>query len=419
MNSINVVGLGYIGLPTAALLASSGMKVVGVDTDQRLLESLGSDSLILPEPGLKELVSKAISNNQLQMSPTPTYAHTFIIAIPTPCSDNLTCDLNCLVSAVDSIVPYLQGNSLVIVESTVPPFTCQNLIKPRLESSGLKVGENIHLAHCPERVLPGNILKELVSNHRVIGGFSQKCCCLAAQVYRRFVRGAISYCDLTTAEMTKLVENTYRDVNIALVNELALICNYLGVNILEVIQLANHHPRVQLMQPGPGVGGHCLAVDPYFIIEKTPHLSRLISTARTVNQNMPDYIIKAVGQLIADKTPAKVGVLGVSYKGNVDDTRESPALIVIDRLQSSQVEVAVYDPYARTPLSQDLNQVFHQADLILILADHDQFAHLDFEFMTSKMRNPVVLDTRNIISANQHTSPNFTLYNLGNLPVIK
>lgn len=418
MSTICVVGLGYIGLPTAALLAASGAKVVGVDTDSRLLESIISDNLFLPEPGLKELVAQVICNNELQVSPTPIQADTFIIAVPTPRAANRTCDMNFLISAVDSIVPYLQVNSLIIVESTVPPFTCQSIVKPRLESCGLRTGENVYLAHCPERVLPGNIIEELIHNHRVVGGFSPQCSYRAAQVYKKFVQGPISHCDLTTAEMTKLVENTYRDVNIALVNELAMICNHLGIDILEITQLANHHPRVQLMQPGPGVGGHCLAVDPYFIIEKSPHLSQLITTARQVNQGMPGYIVKAVNQLITSNPPAKVGVLGISYKGNVDDTRESPALIVIDRLKDAGVEVAVYDPYVRMALSQDIYQVFYQADLILILTDHKVFTYIDFDTMTETMRNPVVLDTRNVLAACSNTFSKFKLYHLGNLPII-
>ena len=418
MSTICVVGLGYIGLPTAALLAASGTKVVGVDTDPQLLEAIVSDGVYLPEPGLKELVAQVIGNNELQVSPTPVQADTFIIAVPTPRTDKLTCDLNFLISAVDSIIPYLQVNSLIIIESTVPPFTCQGIVKSRLESCGLTVGENVYLAHCPERVLPGNILEELIQNHRVIGGFSPQCSYLAAQVYKKFVKGTISHCDLTTAEMTKLVENTYRDVNIALVNELAMICNHLGADILQITQLANYHPRVQLMQPGPGVGGHCLAVDPYFIIEKAPHLSRLISTARQVNQGMPDYIVKAVCQLTASRSSVKVGVLGVGYKGNVDDTRESPALIVIDRLKNAGFDVAVYDPYVWMPLSQDIYQVFYQADLILILTDHTVFTDIDFDTMTKTMRDPVVLDTRNVLATCSHNFSKFKLYHLGNLPVI-
>lgn len=396
MSTVCVIGLGYIGLPTAALLAAHGANVIGVDTNSDLVNHLLAGTLPLVEADLKELVRSAIRDKRIAVATVPEPADVFIITVPTPCTRNKTCDLSCVIAAVDNILPCLRPGNLVIVESTVPPFTCQGIIKPLLESSGMMVGQELHLAYCPERLLPGRIIEELVNNHRVIGGYSEKCCFAAAEIYRHFVSAGMSFTDLATAEMTKLVENTYRDVNIALANEITMVCHDLGINALEVIELANHHPRVDVLQPGPGVGGHCLAVDPYFIIEKAPERTKLISAAREINNAMPLYVVNQVKTLLGKTENPRIAVLGVSYKGNVADTRESPALKVIDLLNLAGFEVAVFDPLVRTEASAGLVQVVRGADLLLLLTDHEEFKYFDYARLSELMRTPLIMDTRNI-----------------------
>lgn len=414
MKTICVVGLGYIGLPTAALLAGGGAEVIGVDIDFELLASLKSGRFLSNESNLQELLLRVINNKQLRFSLAPEPADVYIIAVPTPYTADRKCNLSFVIEALVSILPCLKPGNLVIIESTVPPFTCKDVIKPFLESAGFVVGQDLFLAHCPERLMPGRVVEELVNNHRVVGGFSAKCSQAAIEVYQRFVKAEMSLCDLTTAEMTKLVENTFRDVNIALVNELALICNTLNMNVLEIISLANKHPRVDLLQPGPGVGGHCLAVDPYFIVEKAPLQSRLISTARIINEDMPNYIVNLAVKYLTGIEVPRIGILGVSYKGNVADTRESPALRVIEMLDKIGFEVVVFDPYHTNAYNSHIELAFCKTDLLLILTDHQEFIHLDYAKLSQNMRNPIIIDTRNIVDPSSANN-SFKLYNLGNL----
>lgn len=415
MKKYCVIGLGYIGLPTAVILATCGAKVLGVDINEGYLKRLQSGSVRIAEPNLGDLLDQVLKSGYLSLSNTPEPVDAFVIAVPTPVNEEKTCDLRYVLDAIRSIVPFLTSESLIIIESTVPPFTCTNIIKPLLEEAGFIIGRDIFLAHCPERVLPGRILEELVYNNRVIGGFSDVCSIKAAEVYRMFVKGEILITDLNTAEMTKLVENTFRDVNIALVNELVQLCNCLCIDGLEVIRMANKHPRVNLHKPGPGVGGHCLAVDPYFIIEKAPHMASLISMAREINSSMPKYIVDKVLKILEGIDKPRVAVLGVSYKGNVGDTRESPAMAIVKLLLQKGIAVSVFDPYVETNLSRTLNDCILGSDLIVILTDHQEFSELNYEELGNLMRTPIVFDTRDILVKERGQSNAYQLYYLGSL----
>ncbi|MGE5390136.1 MAG: nucleotide sugar dehydrogenase [Deltaproteobacteria bacterium] len=414
MSAICVVGLGYIGLPTATLLAYAGHRVTGIDIDINRISELKSGSTPIEEPRLDTLLQSTAASGNLVFGTQPEPADAFFIAVPTPCNANQTCDLTDVVAAVESIVPCLSSGNLVVIESTIPPGTCINVIKPLLEKSGAIIGHDLYLAHCPERVLPGNILYELVNNNRIIGGFTSECSKIAAGYYQDFVNGRLLITDCTTAEMVKLMENTFRDLNIALANETVLICHQLGLNVLEIIKLANQHPRVNILEPGPGVGGHCLAVDPYFIIEKAPSTARLISMARQINTEMPSYIVKLVMSLLNGIHTPRIAALGITYKGNVADCRESPALDVIDLLQLSGYHVAVFDPYVE-PFSQDLEAAVRDADLILILSGHDNFRYLDYRTLALTMRTPMIFDTRGLLDPTDFVDSPISFYNLGNI----
>ncbi len=420
MLRICILGLGYIGLPTAALLASSGREVIGVDTNSHLLELLGRGRVHINEPQLKPMILNCINAQNLKLRSTPERADAFIVAVPTPYNEAKSCDLKSVIAAVNSIIPYLEPGNLIIVESTVPPGTCEDVVRPLLEMAGFRTGEDIHLAFCPERVLPGQILMELVENSRIIGGYTHGCAVKAAGIYRIFVRNQIILTDLRTAEMVKLVENTYRDVNIAFANEFTVICNQLGINAIEAIELANKHPRVNILQPGPGVGGHCLAVDPYFILEKAPALSGLISMAREVNNQMPIYVVDQVKILLKELERPKVAALGLSYKGNVADRRESPADKIVNLLKQAGFHVVVHDPLFRSEKNENnVESAVKDADLILILTDHDVFRTYDYIKLAEHMRSPIIFDTRNIIDSGRFYNTPVVFYNLGNIFMAK
>ena len=323
-----VIGLGYIGLPTATVLADSGHLVVGVDTNKETVDTVNRGMIHIAEPHLREKVAAAVRDGRLRASEVPEEAVAFIIAVPTPLAADRKADLSYVKSAAAEIVPCLRKGNLVILESTVPPRTTVDVLLPILGESGLVPGEDLLVAFCPERVLPGKILEELVNNNRVIGGINGKSAMAAAALYSTFVKGELLQTDATTAEMTKLMENTYRDVNIALANEFAMVAEHAGVNVWEAIRFANQHPRVNILQPGPGVGGHCIAVDPWFIVEKAAGKAHLIQTARSVNGGMPRYVVEKIRQLIQGIAAPKIALLGLTYKANVDDCRESPALVI-------------------------------------------------------------------------------------------
>jgi len=401
MKKICVIGLGYIGLPTACILSSKGFKVIGVDINSEVVKRLNSKDIENPEPGLAKFVKSAINSGDFKAQTIPKEADVFIICVPTPLTDEKKADLTYVKSAAKSILPYLRKDNLIILESTVPPGTTEGILKHILEKSGLKIGNELYLDYCPERVIPGNILKEIVENDRIIGGITQESAELAKEVYQSFVKGKIYLTNATTAEMIKLTENSFRDVNIAFANELSKICDQLNLNVWEVIKLANKHPRVNILKPGPGVGGHCIAVDPFFIIEKAPGETKLIKTARSVNNSMPDYIVKKVETALKEikiDNPV-IACLGMTYKANVDDIRESPALKIIRKLKEKGYLVRVCDPYIKDfsefPLFP-LKEVAKGADCLILLVDHKEFVEIEPDEFLKEMRHKIIIDTRGV-----------------------
>jgi len=399
MKKICVIGLGYIGLPTACILSSKGFKVVGVDVNQRLVDDLNQGKIDAPEPGLADLVNSAIKSGNFIAKMSPEKANALMICVPTPLTDDHKADLTYVKNATESILPHLRKGNLVILESTVPPGTTKEILKPILEKSGLKIGNELYLAYCPERVLPGNILKELVENDRIIGGINSKSAESARKIYQSFVKGKIYLTDTTTAEMVKLVENSFRDVNIAFANELSRICDKFNLNVWKVIELANRHPRVNILRPGPGVGGHCIAIDPFFIVEKAPEEAKLIKTARSVNDSMPDYIVEKIERAVKEKkikSPV-IACLGITYKAGTGDLRGSPALKIVRRLREKGYTVRACDPYIKdfteSPLFP-LEEAVEGADCIVLLVDHKEFKEIDLDKFLKKMRNKIIIDTR-------------------------
>lgn len=343
MKTVCILGLGYIGLPTAALTSSKGLKVIGVDINPDIVEKLCAGRVHFEEPDLDGLVAKAVRDGLLIAQQTPCQADVYVIAVPTPVTEDKKADLSAVVNATRSIVGCISKGSLVILESTVPPGTTEEVVKPILEESGLKAGKDFYLAFCPERVLPGKIVAELVSNDRVIGGLDEASAKKAAEYYGKFVRGELFLTNLTTAETVKLIENSFRDVNIAFANEISLIADKLGIDAWEVVRLASRHPRVNILNPGPGVGGHCIAVDPWFIVEKLPETTLLIKAARVRNDSIPDHIVAKIESVV--KPGGRIACLGATYKADVGNTRESPAIEIIEKLHHKGYDVCVVDPH--------------------------------------------------------------------------
>ncbi len=399
---ICVVGLGYIGLPTATLAASVGHEVVGVDTNESIVEAVNSAAPhIRGETGLDELVKQVVETGNLVASSTMVEADVFLVAVPTPITETKKADLSYVIAASESVAPFLRKGNLFVVESTIPPGCTKELIIPILEKCGLQAGTDFSVAHCPERVIPGNILYELVNNDRVIGGMDALSAQRAKEFYSTFVKGDIFTTGLIEAELTKLAENAYRDVNIAFANELALICETLGINVWEVIRLANRHPRVNILKPGPGVGGHCIAVDPWFLVEKCPRETRLIAAARHVNDDRPERIAAMVQaeitKLNLDK--ATVACLGLTYKADVDDMRGSPSVAVIASLIRKGYEVRVCDPYACEESLYKcvpIHEAVKGADALVLLVDHKEYRELDLEQVRKLMRHDIIIDTRGV-----------------------
>ena len=409
---INVIGLGYIGLPTAAMFANSGADVVGVDHSDKIVNTINQGKIHIEEPGLQDIITHVVANKKLVAASKPAAADAFIIAVPTPnCQDHLqSCDLTYVLAAIQSIVPVLQKGNVVIIESTIAPRTTEDHVKPLIEKADFVVGRDIYLAHCPERVLPGHILKELVHNNRVVGGVTKKCALKAAAIYGMFVKGEIIHTEAKTAEMSKLMENTFRDVNIALANELAKICAELNINVLDVIQMANKHPRVNIHTPGPGVGGHCLAVDPYFIYAAAPETANMIKLARDINAGMPDFVVEHVEKLINEDRNIKIAAFGATYKPNVDDIRESPALKIIDKLKDKGYTVSIHDPFVKDDSYLSFSDALKDAGVLLCLVGHDVFKAMDFQQVMNLMQKPLVFDVTGTLKTDQ-----LEIINYGNL----
>ena len=406
---ICIMGQGYIGLPTAALFTRHHCEVVGVDINEKIVENLNKGIIHIEEPGISDIIKNAVDHKVYKASLTPEKADAFIITVPTPyIVENYSCDLSYVISACETIIPYLEKGNTVIIESTIAPMSTDETIKPIFENAGFTIGEDLYLAHCPERVLPGRIIEELIHNDRIIGGITPECAVKASEVYGQFVEGDLMLTEAKTAELSKCMENTFRDVNIALANELAKICAEIGVNALDVIEMANKHPRVNLHSPGPGVGGHCLAIDPNFIYAKAPETAKIIKLARDTNNSMPDFVCEYVAKIISK---GKIAVFGVSYKGNTGDDRESPAYEIIAKL-STNYEIAIHDPHIENPNFTSFNEAVKDADLILVLCDHNEFKHLDYDYITENMTEPVIFDTKNII---KEVPDEIKLFNYGNL----
>lgn len=409
---ICVLGLGYVGLPTACMFAVQGHKVVGVDVKPGLAEAIGKGRIHIEEAGLKTMLQAAINSRNLVTSTQVEPADAFIISVPTPLTADKRADLSCVEQAGRSIAPVLAQGNLVVLESTVPPGTTANMLCDILSQSGLAPGRDFFVAHSPERVLPGNVFSELVSNDRVVGGVTRACAEAARDLYKSFVAGEIFLTDATTAEMVKLVENTFRDVNIALANELAQLAAENNVDIFEIISLANRHSRVKVHQPGPGVGGHCIPIDPWFIVEKSDGAGRLIRCAREINDSVPDSLARTVERILGGKEGAKISIWGVAYKGNVDDTRETPALPIITALKEKKYRLGIFDFHVHNFDCEldSLESAVTDADAILLLADHKEFTYLDPHVIGQKMRRRIIIDTRNCLDPAKWKGAGFDFY---------
>lgn len=410
-----VIGLGYIGLPTAAMFAASGCRVVGVDRNPAVLAALSEGRITIEEDGLPELVAQVVSAGALTGSSVPEEVDVFLIAVPTPIRPDKTADLSYVVAAAESIVPFLRPGNTVILESTSPVGTVDTCMVPILETSGLVAGRDFHAGHSPERVIPGRILQELVENSRIAGGVDAASAARIAAIYRTFVKGAIFETDARTAELCKLAENTYRDVNIAFANELAMLCERFGINVWEAIALCNQHPRVNIHQPGPGVGGHCIAVDPWFIVEKEPETARIIATCRATNDGMPAYVAGRIRELLAGIPDPKVAVFGVTYKPDVDDVRESPILHLLEILDKDGIRTGSCDPHVkgRAGVTADPMEAVGGADLLVLGVHHAAFRDLNLAELARHMRRPILFDTRNAIDRQAAEAAGFTYFLLG------
>ncbi len=401
LQKIIVMGLGYIGLPTASMLATKGHQVLGVDVNAQAVDTINSGRIHIVEPDLDILVRSAVNSGNLKASLTPEEGDTFILAVPTPFKEvdgnPKAPDLAYIEAATRAIAPYLREDNLVILESTSPVGTTE-LVQEIIVAMRPELAGKIHTAHCPERVLPGQILRELVDNDRIIGGTTKAAVAKAKALYKTFCNGSILETDSRTAEMSKLVENSFRDVNIAFANELSVVCDHLGINVWETIALANRHPRVNILQPGPGVGGHCIAVDPWFIVASAPGQSRLIRTAREVNDAKPDWVIAKVKAKAARFHEPVIGCLGLSFKANIDDLRESPSMDIVGHLLQAGIgKIMACDPNVhkeKAPFAlYDLKTVIKEADILLLLVDHDEFKDIDPQVIKDK----VVIDTKGVL----------------------
>lgn len=408
---VSVIGLGYIGLPTAAVIASRGIEVVGIDVSEKAVETINQGKVHIVEPDLDMVVQAAVTMGKLRASLTPEPAEAFMIAVPTPFKDGKKPDLSYIKKSAEAIAPVLEKGNLVILESTSPVGTTEKLahwlqeLRPDLSFPGQTDHEaNMHVAHCPERVLPGRVLEELVSNDRIIGGMSKECSDKAIELYKTFVRGQCIVTNARTAEMAKLTENSFRDVNIAFANELSIICDELKINVWELIALANRHPRVNILSPGPGVGGHCIAVDPWFIVDSAPKSARIIRTAREINDSKPHYVMDKVKAAADEFKRPVIACLGLAFKPDIDDLRESPALDITCQLAEMSIgEILAVEPNIHgLPASLlekgielvNLDTALEKANILVVLVDHKPFKALSINDVNTK----VVVDTRGLFA---------------------
>ena len=415
MKKICMIGIGYVGLPTAAMFASKGHKVIGYDLNKKAVDALNKGEIIIEEPGLLELVKECVEKGNLSATTTcPPDCDVYIIAVPTPINEDKTADMSYVESATKAIVPHLRKGCIVILESTSPPRTVEDLMLPILKETGLILGEELLVAHSPERILPGKVIEELRTNSRIVGGINEKSSLEVKKVYESIVEGEIFITTSTTAEMCKVMENTFRDVNIALANELAKISEELGVNAFEVIRLANHHPRVNILSPGPGVGGHCIALDPWFLVEKSEQ-AKLIKQARLINDSMPQFVFDKIKNILGGFNGQTIALFGVTYKPNIDDVRESPVMHLLDMLKKENVKVNVCDPHAKDQVenNMDIYDAVKDASIMVLGVNHDEFKDLDFSKVSSLLKDKNVLDTRNFFNRENLIKNNINYYLLG------
>ena len=377
--SVCVMGLGYIGLPTAALLANRQYQVHGVDVVQSTVDTINQGKIHIVEPDLDTFVRSAVNSGNLIADTKPKASDVFIIAVPTPFHEGYVPNIDYVVSATEAIAPYVKAGNIVILESTSPVGTTEKIAEV-LESKGVDISD-VHIAHCPERVLPGQIMRELVENDRIVGGLNEAATSAAASFYKTFVSGKVLETDARTAEMAKLTENSYRDVNIAFANELSILAEKFGIDVWELIGLANRHPRVNILQPGAGVGGHCIAVDPWFIVHAGGEDAKIIRTAREVNTYKTEWVIEKIKDAAKafkeeNKKEAKVACMGLAFKPNIDDLRESPALYITRRLINDGIDVLPVEPNLEASKEFTLvddETAINEADIIVFLVAHDEF----------------------------------------------
>lgn len=409
-----VLGLGYVGLPTASMLAVNGFCVTGVDLRSDIVDAVNAGDVPIEEVGLRTVLQAAVNSGNLHAQVAPEEADAFIIAVPTPIREDHTADLSFVEGAAESIVPHLRSGNLVVLESTVPPGTTDGLLVQILSKSGLQLKHDLFVAHCPERILPGRILAELVQNDRVIGGIDEESARRAADIYRPMVEGEVLLTTAVVAELAKLVENASRDVGIAFANEVARISRVFGAEGNEVIALANRHPRVNILSPGPGVGGHCIPVDPWFLVDAAPEVTQLVRTAREVNDRQPHWIAdRTMAELEGIQDP-KISVWGVAYKGNVDDARETPALHVIQALAERGARISAVDFHVKRFPHQldDIEASVTGADCILLITDHREFSFFEPEAIGQRMRRRILFDTRNALPSSRWMKAGFRVVTL-------
>lgn len=399
MNEVCVLGLGYIGLPTALMLAAHNNQVVGVDVDTGLLEQLRKGELTFEEEGLEELFDRALTKG-IRFESTYPAAQIYIVAVPTPFNkDTKKIDPSYVIAAIKNVLEVCPRGSIVVIESTVSPGTIDKYVRPVVEQNGFEPGKDVHIVHAPERIIPGKMVRELKENARVIGADSPEIAKTVRSMYASFCVGEIVTTDIRTAEMTKVVENTYRDINIAFANELAKICRQDGMDVYEIIKISNMHPRVDILQPGPGVGGHCISVDPWFLVGDYPRLSLLIHEARKINDSMPEFVLRRVHDIFKENNlpqTAKVGFYGIAYKEDVDDTRESPTIQLYELLKLHLGGSAkFYDPMCGRIVLEgqmhDFDAFLDACDLVVIMVGHGHIRH-----NMEKLEGKLVLDTRNV-----------------------
>lgn len=399
MKKVNVIGLGYIGLPTALMFAAHGVEVVGIDYNKELVETLNSGKTTFEENGLDELFEKAL-NKGIKFTTEYTHNNVYIVSVPTPYEkENKKIDPKYVISAVESVLEVCEKGTILVIESTVSPGTIDRFIRPAITNKGYVIGEDIHLVHAPERIIPGNMIYELKHNSRTIGADSKEIGEEVKELYSSFCEGEIVVTDIKTAEMTKVVENTFRDINIAFANELSRICRADGMDVYEIIRIANKHPRVNILQPGPGVGGHCISVDPWFLVGDYPEIVNIIKSAREVNDGQPAFVINRIKEIMKENNIddiSKVGLYGLTYKDNVDDVRESPTLQMIEIMGEEAEKAKIYDPLINKDIVKNqlhnFDEFINSIDMIVILNAHDELKE-----NINKIKNKIILDTKNIV----------------------